>query len=287
MAALSTTPVQIPAGTVIQNTGSNRIYFDRQSQPTTTRHIGHINPGDSYSATDAIWIVALFGDTTYSTGPQRAAAAWSAQGAWSASTDYAKGDVATWQGSSFVALNAVPQGGSNPKTDTTNWLMIAQGGGEIAYAENVTNQISGGLPVGALFDVPGLAINVPANSGAYRVRARMANVVVATNAGTVAGEEVTIWMAIIDEGGLAVAAEAWRLIIPVATAAKNHWKAMTAERRLPNNGAQKTYKLSFWLTGNNGGHQTVQLWGGPGNETLANSIANFDWTPAYITAEGR
>lgn len=65
MPALSTTPVAIPAGSKLSNTGSAPIFFDRQSAPTTVRHIGHIAPGADYTASDDIYIVALQGDTSY------------------------------------------------------------------------------------------------------------------------------------------------------------------------------------------------------------------------------
>lgn len=68
MAAISTNPVQIAAGTKVTNTGTSRIYFDTSSNPSRSRHIGHIEPGASYTATDPIYIVAFDGDSTYTIG---------------------------------------------------------------------------------------------------------------------------------------------------------------------------------------------------------------------------
>lgn len=73
MPSLSTTPVAIAAGQKLTNTGSNLILFDRQANPSPSRHIGHIAPGTSFTAIDDIYIVASLGDTTYASAPTIAA----------------------------------------------------------------------------------------------------------------------------------------------------------------------------------------------------------------------
>lgn len=204
-------------------------------------------------------------------------------GPWSVATAYAQRDGVTWAGSSYVATGAVAAGGAPPAANAS-WLRITQGGGEIAYAENLTNAMLNPVPAAADTDLPGLQIVVPAASGAHTVEARVPMVQINTNAGVVVGELVVVHMMIVDEGGIEVAMDSWEQVINLASTGKPHQKSMFAKRRLPNNAAQKSYKAQMFLQSNNAGHETVTAWSGPGNETPANSRTNFDFTPAYIQA---
>lgn len=205
---------------------------------------------------------------------------------FSLTTNYAKGDPVRWLGSTFVAKNAIAAGAStNPLTDTANWSLVAQGGGQIAYAENVTNQITGAIAAATQFDIPGCSIIVPANSGNVVVEGRLPMVAIQVNAGALVGELVQVYGNITDEAGNIIAQDTWQYPNPIATAGKNAWRSMLPKRRIPNRTTDKTYKLGLYTPSLVSGHYTISAWAGPGTQTSqGNGVANFDFTPAYITA---
>lgn len=52
----------------------------------------------------------------------------SPKGEWASGTSYAKSDVVSYNGGSYVARNAVSGSTTNPAEDTTNWQNIAEKG---------------------------------------------------------------------------------------------------------------------------------------------------------------
>jgi hypothetical protein len=50
------------------------------------------------------------------------------RGTWSSSTGYSKSDGVSYQGSSYIALNAVGPSATPPASDPTNWGLLAQAG---------------------------------------------------------------------------------------------------------------------------------------------------------------
>lgn len=50
------------------------------------------------------------------------------RGTWSASTSYSKNDGTSYNGSSYIALNAVGPSATPPPSDTANWGLLAQAG---------------------------------------------------------------------------------------------------------------------------------------------------------------
>jgi hypothetical protein len=91
------------------------------------------------------------------------------KGTWSVATAYKKGDIVLFLGSSYITLNAVAAGGTNPRVDTTNWGLLASGSSEIAYAEYTAANIVG--VNNATADVPGVQIVVPAGAPSFALHA--------------------------------------------------------------------------------------------------------------------
>lgn len=104
------------------------------------------------------------------------------RGVWSTANSYSPRDVVTWLGSTFAALNSIAVGGSNPRVDSANWIVWAQGGGEIAYAEYTGVDIAMTVNF-QLYDVPGVQIVVPAGTGPYTIEGmiQMSMTTTATN----------------------------------------------------------------------------------------------------------
>jgi hypothetical protein len=56
---------------------------------------------------------------------------------WSAYQAWPKRSIVYWLGSTFVAVNDVPSGGTNPWQDAANWFVLARGGGQMSAANKI------------------------------------------------------------------------------------------------------------------------------------------------------
>jgi hypothetical protein len=90
---------------------------------------------------------------------------------WSTAQAWSRNDVATWYGSSYVALVDVPVGGAPPPLDITKWNLLSQGGGVIQRAKQTTAQNLNAASQGTWTDLTGLQITVPQGVPAFLLEA--------------------------------------------------------------------------------------------------------------------
>lgn len=200
------------------------------------------------------------------------------RGAWSSATAYAARDAVLFAGSSYVALNAVSAGGTNPRVDTANWVQIAQGGGEIAYAE-ATAAIN--LAVAAtLTDIAGLSIGIPAGTGPYVVELWIPTLQVAFTAGATAASNCGVRSLLVDEGAIQLAHSLWKAKAQAASAT-DQTPGVWVKRKMPATASAKTIKAQWYLsTITNVTNATI--FAGPGTSTGAPGL---DLGPMFIRAE--
>lgn len=202
------------------------------------------------------------------------------RGVWSVAAAYATRDLVTFAGASYIAVADQAAGGAAP-AGNANWLKIAAGG-EIGYVER--GDMFGTLltPQATLVDViPGLV--VPANAGAIMLHGKVGMVNIKQAATAVVGDLVAVRFYIVDDQGIVCAA--WQENVVAAVAgAKSNWKQPKLSGRVPNQAAQRTYKLQGFVDSLNAGKETVEMWSGPGRQTVGNTQGNFDFGPAFIQA---
>lgn len=205
---------------------------------------------------------------------------WRNPAAWSVAVAYSARDAVTDGGASFVALADVPAGGARPRADAANWLMIGNAGGQIAYSEVVaTVPIT---PQATAVDT-GCQIVVPARSGPIALEGLCNAAQISAGAAAVANETVLLRMLIVDEAGICVAHALWRQVIKGAN--ENRFKPLRVSRaNLPDNAADKTYKLQGYVDNLNAGHETANFWAGSGAQTVAQSVGNTNVGPMSLRA---
>jgi hypothetical protein len=199
---------------------------------------------------------------------------------FSLATPYQKGDVVRFLGSTFVAKNPLAAGASpSPLADSTNWALIAQGSGEIAYAQysGIWNLTTAGT-INTNIDVPGVSIVVPANSGRVKLEAICGAVQISGTASAVAGEAVIFKLQITDPNITApgtIAQGIWRHV--ASRASENRFQPVAAHAVVPNSAVDRTFKLQAFQDTTQSGHQTVNLWAGDGG-------GNNNPGPLYLRA---
>ena len=196
-------------------------------------------------------------------------------GSWSSATAYNARDVVTYNGSSYVAMAAVAAGGTNPKSDTTHWLEIAHGGGELARAEYVAGPAVGPAAANTQFNIPGLSIVVPAGSGPFALEAYI--VAQVSYSASAVSSNATAYRALILDEANNIVCQAIIKHVPVASVSM--LSVLNPKRTVSGPlAADKTYRLALLIDSFTNVVNTV-FYGDAGNAAATTSIG-----PAFIQA---
>lgn len=198
------------------------------------------------------------------TGGTSSSGTLAGRGVWNSGTAYAKGDIVSFLTGSYMALNAVNAGGQSPAVDTTNWMTLANGGGNIAGPAEITANYAPTMTAGVLFDVPGMSLAIPAGSPAYEVRAEVPMIQFVFAAGAVVGTQATVRLLLVDEANVAINQSVVRVSAGAASAVQ--WQQSQVSRKMPATGTAKTIKLSGWLD-TVANVTSVTFWAGAGTTT--------------------
>lgn len=206
------------------------------------------------------------------------------RGPWTSAMDVVKRDVVSYLTGSYLALNDIPAGGAAPPLDPTNWMQIASGGGELAYAEmtaswNITG--AGPLTANQFVDIPGLSIVVPAGSPPYKVRTLLSSVQLTFGAAATGTTTGDVHAALVDETNTLLSQAVWRT--HAVGASGSAFATLAVERRMPSPTVDKTIRVQLGtsMTANVSG---IIVWAAAGNVT-PQAINNMG--PVFIEALAR
>jgi hypothetical protein len=181
--------------------------------------------------------------------------------AWNSGNSYAPGDIVSYLTGSYLNILAVAAGGSSPAVDTTHWMVLPAGGGEVAGPAEITANFAFALTAGALQDVTGLSLAIPAGAPAYEVIADVPMVQFVFGASATATTQATLRLFLVDEGNVALAQSIVRINAGAASAVQ--WTQSQVKRKLPATASAKTVKVSGWLDSVTN-ITSVTLWAGAG-----------------------
>jgi hypothetical protein len=201
---------------------------------------------------------------------------------WSAYQAWPKRSIVYWLGSTFVAVNDVPSGGTNPWQDAANWFVLARGGGEIARAEQTSGQNFLNATASSWTDCTGLQIVVPAGSPAFLLEAFLPALAVNGGATNVAGDTYNVGLHIRDEVGTAVGQGHFQ--VQMSAANKIEMFPIAARRIMPASTADHTYRASVYWSPSRAGVGSLTAYNGPGTNT---GVPTTDSGPAWIAATAR